>query len=872
MRLSELKTGEKGVIVKVLGHGGFRKRIVEMGFIKGKTVEVLLNAPLKDPIKYKVLGYEISLRRQEAEMIEVISEEEAKELAEKTVYHEGLPEDLSVKEEDMKRLALGKRRTINVALVGNPNSGKTSLFNLASGAHEHVGNYSGVTVDAKEGYFDFEGYHFRIVDLPGTYSLSAYTPEEIYVRRHIIDETPDVIINVVDSSNLERNLYLTTQLIDMNVRMVVALNIYDELEASGNTLDYHLLSKLFGVPMLPTASKKNRGLDTLFHVVINLYEGVDFFDKQGNMNPEVLKDLTEWHDSLEDRKNHEEEHLEDYVREHKKTGRVFRHIHINHGPDIEKAIEAVKSEVSKNEFIRHKYSTRFLSIKLLENDPDIERIVRTLPNADEIFHVRDKMSKRVQETMNEDCESAITDAKYGFISGALKETFTDNHLEQAQTTKVLDSIVTHRVWGFPIFFLFMYLMFEGTFVIGEYPMMGIEWMVEQLGELLRNNMSEGPFKDLLIDGIIGGVGAVIVFLPNILILYFCISIMEDSGYMARAAFIMDKIMHKMGLHGKSFIPLVMGFGCNVPAIMASRTIESRNSRMITMLVNPLMSCSARLPVYVLLTGAFFPKNASFVLLALYVSGILLAVIMARLFKRFLFNEEDVPFVMELPPYRMPTGKSIMIHMWEKAKQYLHKMGGIILVASIIIWFLGYFPRHSESGDQFDRQIAEIENTELDSQEKTDTIEELERLKAIDHQQNSYIGRIGQTIQPILAPLGFDWKMSVSLLTGMAAKEVVVSTLSVLYTGNADDDSQALSERLKQDRNAEGNLVFTPLIAISLMLFVLIYFPCIATISAIVNESGSWKWGIFVIIYTCVLAWIVSFIVYQTGNFFVGLFC
>ena len=590
MRLSELKTGEKGVIVKVLGHGGFRKRIVEMGFIKGKTVEVLLNAPLKDPIKYKVLGYEISLRRQEAEMIEVISEEEAKELAEKTVYHEGLPEDLSVKEEDMKRLALGKRRTINVALVGNPNSGKTSLFNLASGAHEHVGNYSGVTVDAKEGYFDFEGYHFRIVDLPGTYSLSAYTPEEIYVRHHIIDETPDVIINVVDSSNLERNLYLTTQLIDMNVRMVVALNIYDELEASGNTLDYHLLSKLFGVPMLPTASKKNRGLDTLFHVVINLYEGVDFFDKQGNMNPEVLKDLTEWHDSLEDRKNHEEEHLEDYVREHKKTGRVFRHIHINHGPDIEKAIEAVKSEVSKNEFIRHKYSTRFLSIKLLENDPDIERIVRTLPNADEIFHVRDKMSKRVQETMNEDCESAITDAKYGFISGALKETFTDNHLEQAQTTKVLDSIVTHRVWGFPIFFLFMYLMFEGTFVIGEYPMMGIEWMVEQLGELLRNNMSEGPFKDLLIDGIIGGVGAVIVFLPNILILYFCISIMEDSGYMARAAFIMDKIMHKMGLHGKSFIPLIMGFGCNVPAIIASRTIENRKSRLITMLVNPLMSC------------------------------------------------------------------------------------------------------------------------------------------------------------------------------------------------------------------------------------------------------------------------------------------
>ena len=828
MRLSELKTGEKGVIVKVLGHGGFRKRIVEMGFIKGKTVEVLLNAPLKDPIKYKVLGYEISLRRQEAEMIEVISEEEAKKLAEKTVYHEGLPEDLSVKEEDMKRLALGKRRTINVALVGNPNSGKTSLFNLASGAHEHVGNYSGVTVDAKEGYFDFEGYHFRIVDLPGTYSLSAYTPEEIYVRRHIIDETPDVIINVVDSSNLERNLYLTTQLIDMNVRMVVALNIYDELEASGNTLDYHLLSKLFGVPMLPTVSKKNRGLDTLFHVVINLYEGVDFFDKQGNMNPEVLKDLTEWHDSLEDRKNHEEEHLEDYVREHKKTGRVFRHIHINHGPDIEKAIEAVKSEVSKNEFIRHKYSTRFLSIKLLENDPDIERIVRTLPNADEIFHVRDKMSKRVQDTMNEDCESAITDAKYGFISGALKETFTDNHLEQAQTTKVLDSIVTHRVWGFPIFFLFMYLMFEGTFVIGEYPMMGIEWLVEQIGDLLRNNMAEGPFKDLLIDGIIGGVGAVIVFLPNILILYFCISLMEDSGYMARAAFIMDKIMHKMGLHGKSFIPLIMGFGCNVPAIIASRTIENRKSRLITMLVNPLMSCSARLPIYLLLVGAFFPNNASLVLLSIYAIGIFLAVLLARLLSKFLVKGDDTPFVMELPPYRMPTAKSIFRHTWEKGAQYLKKMGGIIMIASIIIWFLGYYPNH----------------------EAYETVAE--------QQENSYIGQLGRAIEPVIKPMGFDWKLGIGLISGVGAKELVVSTLGVLYVDDPEADEASLAERIP----------ITPLVAFCYMLFVLIYFPCIAALAAIKQESGSWKWALFAACYTTGLAWLVAFSVYQIGGMFV----
>lgn len=828
MRLSELKTGEKGVIVKVLGHGGFRKRIVEMGFIKGKTVEVLLNAPLKDPIKYKVLGYEISLRRQEAEMIEVVGEEEAKKTAIEAAYHKGLAEDVSVKEEDLKRAALGKRRTINVALVGNPNCGKTSLFNLASGAHEHVGNYSGVTVDAKEGYFDFEGYHFRIVDLPGTYSLSAYTPEEIYVRRHIIDETPDVIINVVDASNLERNLYLTTQLIDMNVRMVVALNIYDELEASGNKLDYYLLSKLFGVPMVATVSKKSRGVDTLFHVVINLYEGIDFFDKRGKMNPEVLKDLLDWHNSLEGRKHNEEEHLEDYTRVHDSPKRVFRHIHINHGPDLEKAIDAVKEEVTKNEFIRHKYSTRFLSIKLLENDPDIELFIRTLPNGEDIIRVRDKMAKRIQATVNEDCESAITDAKYGFISGALKETFTDNHLAQEQTTKVLDSIVTHRIWGYPIFFLFMYLMFEGTFVIGEYPMMGIEWLVDSIGGFIRSNMSEGPLKDLLVDGIIGGVGGVIVFLPNILILYFCISLMEDSGYMARAAFIMDKIMHKMGLHGKSFIPLIMGFGCNVPAIMASRTIENRKSRLITMLINPLMSCSARLPIYLLLVGAFFPHSGSLVLLSIYAIGILLAVLFARLFSKFLIKGDDTPFVMELPPYRMPTAKSIFRHTWEKGVQYLKKMGGIIMIASIIIWFLGYYPNHEAYSS-----VAE-------------------------QQGNSYIGQLGQAVEPVIAPLGFDWKLGIGLISGAGAKELVVSTLGVLYMDNPDSDTVSLAERIP----------ITPLVAFCYMLFVLIYFPCIATLTAIKQESGSWKWAIFTACYTTVLAWVVSFMVYQIGGLFI----
>ena len=825
MRLSELHTGEKGVIVKVMGRGAFRKRIIEMGFIRGKEVDVIQNAPLKDPIHYRVMGYDVSLRRNDAAMIEVVSSAEyAKAQMSQPDETRSADSYIQPSTEDLQAIAIHRGKTINVALVGNPNCGKTSLFNFASGAHEHVGNYSGVTVDAKEGTFQQDGYTFRIVDLPGTYSLSAYTPEELYVRKHISEEQPDVVINVVDASNLERNLYLTCQLIDMDIRSVIALNMYDELERSGNKFDYKSLSQMIGTPIVPTISRTGFGIEDLFRRVIKVYEEED---------------------------------------------PVIRHIHINYGEVLEKGIKNVRSAIKENGNVAKSLSKRYLSIKLLEGDPEIEKFIRTLPGSDTILEERDRNVVKIEELLLEDSETAFTNARYGFISGALRETYEQNKIKEATSTQIIDLFVTHKVLGFPIFILFMWIMFEATFRLGAYPMEWIEELVGWIGNFVRGNMSEGPLKDLLVDGIIGGVGGVIVFLPNILILYLFISFMEDSGYMARAAFIMDKIMHKMGLHGKSFIPLVMGFGCNVPAIMASRTIESRNSRMITMLINPLMSCSARLPVYVLLAGAFFPNNASFILLSLYVCGILLAVVMARLFKRFLFNEEDVPFVMELPPYRMPTAKSIMIHMWEKAKQYLHKMGGVILVASIIIWFLGYFPRHNEMGDAFDQQIAEVENAELDSKEKTETIAELERLKNMEHQKNSYIGTIGQTIQPVLHPLGFDWKMSVSLLTGMAAKEVVVSTLSVLYTGE-EEDSQALSERIKQDLDEEGNPVFTPLIALSLMLFVLIYFPCIATISAIVNESGSWKWGIFVIVYTCVLAWIVSFVVYQTGRLIINL--
>lgn len=823
MKLSELKTGEKGVIIKVLGHGGFRRRIIEMGFIKGKTVEVVLNAPLKDPIKYKIMGYEVSLRRQEADMIEIVSEEEARRTMETDTYHEPISQGIPVSDEVMRNIAQGKRRTINVALVGNPNCGKTSLFNVASGGHEHVGNYSGVTVDAKEGFFDFQGYHFRLIDLPGTYSLSAYSPEELYVRKHIIEETPDVIINVVDAGNLERNLYLTTQLIDMNVRMVIALNMYDALQHSGNQLNYHKLSELLGVPIVPTISRTGEGIDNLFHVIIGLYEGIDFMGQKDEIKNEILREFREWHDA--------------YVPDHKYKGAednftakgFIRHIHINHGPEIERSIDAVKKEISKNENIRHKYSTRFLAIKLLENDKDIEtRVIAPLPNSKEILAARDKEAERLRQLGNDDTEQCIADAKYGFISGALKETFTQTNHDTETFTRVVDSIVTNRFWGYPIFFIFLYIMFEGTFVLGEYPQRLIEWLVALIGQGAEKFLSPGPLKDMIVDGIIGGVGGVIVFLPNILLLYFFISFMEDSGYMARAAFIMDKIMHKMGLHGKSFIPLIMGFGCNVPAIMTSRIIESRKARLVTMLVNPLMSCSARLPIYLVLIGAFFPGKASLILLSIYAIGILLAVLMARIFTKFLVKGDDTPFVMELPPYRMPTAKVVLRHTWEKGKQYLKKMGGIIMVASIIIWFLGYYPNHDAYATQAEQQ------------------------------ENSYIGQLGKAIEPVIEPLGFDWKMGIGILSGVGAKELVVSTLGVLYTNDDDIDSVNLSERIP----------ITPLVAYCYMLFVLIYFPCIATLAAIRQESGSWKWAVFAAAYTTVLAWIVAFAVHQIGSLFI----
>ena len=801
MRLSDLKTGDKAVVVKVLGHGAFRKRIIEMGFVRGQTVLVELNAPLKDPIKYKIMDYEISLRRSEASLVEVITPEEAEAVFGDANKASG-ESKLTPSEEDecIKRALSKSTKTINIALVGNPNCGKTSLFNIASGAHEHVGNYSGVTVDAKKGFFEYKGYHFNIYDLPGTYSLSAYSPEELYVRRYLKDETPDVLVNVVVASNLERNLYLTTELIDMDYRMVIALNMFDELEQSGGKIDYKHLGNMIGVPIVPTVSRSGKGVNQLFDTVIDVYEGCN---------------------------------------------ESVRHVHVNLGNVIENGITPLKNLLKQDPTCTREFSPRYLAIKTLEGDAEVKKILEGADSYPELMKLRDQEVKEIEATLNEDIESAIANEKYGFISGALAETYTPGDREEARSTRIIDSFVTNKLFGFPIFILIMWLMFEATFSLGAYPMGWIEDLVAWLSGLVSTYMPAGPLKDLLIDGVLGGVGGVIVFLPNILILYLFISFMADSGYMARAAFIMDKIMHKIGLHGKSFIPLVMGFGCNVPAIMATRTIESHSSRLITILIDPFISCSARIPIYILLVGTFFPRQASLVLVSLYLLGIVVAVITAKLLRRFLFKVDETPFVMELPPYRMPTAKSTIRHMWSKAEQYLRKMGGVILVASVIIWALSYFPRPAES---YERELTPHEQME--------------------QQSNSYLGKIGQALTPLVEPLGFNWKVTTSLLSGTAAKELVVSTLGVLYSESNSGEELSLSQRISQPNPATGTPDFTPLIALSFMVFVLLYFPCIASVTAIIKESGSWKWGLFAIVYNTCVAWIVAFIVYQVGSLFI----
>ncbi len=814
MKLADLKPGQTGVITKILGHGAFRKRVMEMGFVRGREVTVVLNAPLQDPVKYSLMDYEVSLRRAEAELLEVEPLEEWLKVKDAELHIHPITDDPS------SEVKLRKDRIINVALVGNPNCGKTSLFNIVSGAHEHVGNYAGVTVGAKEGSMTYGGYRFNIVDLPGTYSLSAYSPEELYVMRYLREETPDIIVNVVVASNLERNLFLTTELIDMNRSMVIALNMYDELEKSHAQLQYEQLGKMLGVPIVPTKASTGWGVDKLLDTIIQVYE---------LSNPDT------------------------------------RHIHIKMRPEVEQGVNAIKDILKKDSTVTQKFAPRYLAIKMLERDPEVEHMLQDSKEYNRISEVRDRENERIEKELGDDSNSVIASEKYGFIQGALAETLKNGEKQEEQSTKIIDAFVTNKLFGFPIFLLVMWLMFWATFQIGSYPMEWIEMLVSWISEKIGEFMTDGPLKDLLLDGIIGGVGGVIVFLPNILILYAFISFMEDSGYMARVAFIMDKLMHKMGLHGKSFIPLVMGFGCNVPAIMSTRIIESKSSRLITILINPFISCSARIPIYILLAGAFFPKYGAWVFTGLYVLGILVAVFTAKLLRKYWFKVDETPFVMELPPYRMPTAKATMRNMWAKAKQYINKMGGIILFASIIIWALSYFPRYTASQMPtgfYDTTVADLPQSTIEKYNKT----EIEELVLHTYQQeHSILGYIGKGCEPLVKPLDFDWKICCSLLAGCAAKEVVVSTLGVLYVG--EDDADLISDRLRTPSKITGKAPFDPAKALAFMVFVLLYFPCIATLSAIARETGSWKYSLFSICYNTGLAWVLAFITYRIAILF-----
>ena len=812
MRLSDLKPGETGVIVKILGHGAFRKRVMEMGFVRGRQITLVLNAPLQDPIKFHLMDYEVSLRRSEAHMIEIEPFDE---------WENEIEEIIQIKPIEKDTHKISKSKTINVALVGNPNCGKTSLFNIVSGAHEHVGNYAGVTVGAKEGQMKYKDYVFNIVDLPGTYSLSAYSPEELYVMRYLKEETPDVIVNVVVASNIERNLFLTTELIDMNRSMVIALNMFDELDKKHIKIDYDLLGKMLGVPIVPTIASTGWGIDRLLDTIIQVFE---------HQNPDT------------------------------------RHIHIKMRPEIEDAVRKLVDAFKDDSDIPQRFSPRFLGIKMLEKDPEMKRMLEKYQNYPAWEKIRDAQLARLEKDLGDDASALISAEKFGFIQGALAETMQIEGSQEDNSTKIIDTFVTNKLFGFPIFLLIMWLMFWATFKIGSYPMEWIESLIAGLSNLIGNHMNEGPLKDLLLDGIIGGVGSVIVFLPNILILYTFISFMEDSGYMARVAFIMDKLMHKMGLHGKSFIPMVMGFGCNVPAIMSTRIIESHSSRLITILINPFISCSARIPIYVLLAGAFFPQYGAWIFVGLYVLGIVVAVVTARLIRRFWFKEDETPFVMELPPYRLPTWKATLRNMWSKADQYIKKMGGLILVASIIIWALSYFPRYNENDIPEDFAVSAVADLPESILLNSDN-EQLNNIVLTEYQEtHSILSYIGKFIQPVMEPLDIGWKACCSLLAGCAAKEVVVSTLGVLYVG--DDDADLLSQRLTTPSKINGKSPFNTASALGFLVFVLLYFPCVATITAIVKETGTWKWGLFSILYNTSLAWCLAWITYRIALLFI----
>ena len=700
---------------------------------------------------------------------------------------------------------------VTVALAGNPNSGKTTIFNNITGARQHVGNYPGVTVERREGFRRFHGQDLMVIDLPGTYSLTANSLDEVVARNVIIDEKPDLIVNILDASNLERNLYLAVQLLELERPMVLALNMKDVAEQAGLKLDETALQRRFGIPVVSLVGNRNQGTDELLEAVVGASAAHDY-------KPFV----------------------------------------IDYGTKIETAIKQVSEALRTLTEI--KYPRRWLAIKLLENDSDVQGAVMALNGGNKVLSIVETVRNKTTVIIGEEPEIAMAERRYQYV-GEVYRDFVDSRARSEQSASDrIDRVLTHRIMGLPIFFGIMWLLFNVVFTVGEIPQGWIEEGVKWLGATVTTNMAEGELRSLLADGIIGGVGSVITFLPSILLLFLGIALLEDTGYMARAAFVMDRVMRAVGLHGKSFIPLLLGFGCSVPAIMGTRTLENRGDRMVTILVSPLMSCSARLPVYTLLIAAFFPENmAGSVLFSIYFLGIVLAIGMALVFRKVLFPGTTEPFLMEMPSYHMPTARSILIHMWERSVLYLKKAGTLILTASILVWFMTNYPANVEYSKDFDSAKTEV-TEKYDAQSAEPMLAQLDKEQASEKLSLSYAGQFGHFIEPAIKPLGFDWKMGVGLVSAVAAKEVLVSTLATIYSvGDVEEDSQSLQEALAADSN------FNPLVAFSLMVFTLLYSPCLAVLAVIRRETNSWKWPAFSFVYSTALAWVMAFIVYQGGS-------
>ena len=700
---------------------------------------------------------------------------------------------------------------MTVALAGNPNSGKTTIFNNITGARQHVGNYAGVTVERREGFRRFQGQDLLLVDLPGTYSLTANSLDEIVARNVIIDEKPDLIVNILDASNLERNLYLALQLLELERPLVLALNMTDMAEKAGIRINSDVLRTRLGVPVVKLIGNRNQGTEELLQTV---------------------------------------------VESSKRT--IYRPFSIDYGAKIEAAIVEVTEALQNLTHV--KFPIRWLAVKLLENDTEVQASLLKIEGGSAVAAIVARVRNKTAVLLGEELEIAMAEARYRVVADIVAE-FVDSSGRQEQTVSDrIDRVLTHRVLGLPLFFGIMWLLFNVVFTVGEIPQGWIEDAVKWFSDLVSANLAEGELRSLLVDGIIGGVGSVLTFLPSILLLFFGIALLEDTGYMARAAFVMDRVMRAVGLHGKSFIPLLLGFGCSVPAVMGARTLENKSDRMVTILVSPLMSCSARLPVYTLLIAAFFSENvAGSVLFSIYFLGISLAILMALVFRKWMFPGASEPFIMEMPPYHLPTLRSIAIHMWERSILYLKKAGTLILAASILIWFITNYPANVEYSKDYDAAKGQI-TEQYDEVAAKPLLAQLDQEQAGEKLALSYAGQFGHFIEPVIKPLGFDWKMGVGLVSAVAAKEVLVSTLATIYNvGDAEEDSQSLQEALAADA------AFSPLVAFSLMVFTLIYSPCLAVLAVVRRETNSWKWPAFSFVYSTTLAWAMSFVVYQGGR-------